>query len=85
MTNFDIHGKVTEINNLMEQLINAIGVIPDNLGNPDSTTADQRMAGYAYVFVANDGSHGIHNYQYAKSLLTNALDYITTVNAVAER
>ncbi len=83
MENFDIHGKATEINNMMEQLINAIGVTPENLGNPDSTTAEQRMAGYAYVFVANDGSHGIHNYEYAKSLLQNAYDFITQPGAIA--
>lgn len=79
MTDFDIHGKVTEINGLLETLVNAIGVTPDNFGNTDSTTADQRKAAYAYLFVSNDGSSGIHNYQYSKSLLENAIDFANTL------
>lgn len=76
LVDFDINGKRTEINDLMGQLITAIGVDPHDLGVDTLTTADQRMAGYAWVFVNNDASGGIHNYKYAKSLLENALDYI---------
>jgi hypothetical protein len=39
------------------------------------------MAGYAYVFYMNDGSHGIHNPTYAEDLLRNALMFMQTVNA----
>lgn len=79
---FDIHGKVTEINGLMGELIAAIGVTPEEIGDPDITTPEQRMAGYAYVFVEADGSHGIHNYRYTKSLLTNALAFMNAQNAL---
>jgi len=38
----------------------------------------QREALYAGVFVSNDGSHGVHNPDYAMALLDNAIAYYQT-------
>jgi hypothetical protein len=77
--NWDYGGTTTEIDGLMTDLETLIGVDPEYYGDPDSTTVDQRMAAYAYVFVANDGSHGVHNPEYARSLLENAIDYLNSL------
>ena len=74
-TKFD--DQQAEIEGLLEQLITAIGVDPEDLGDATISTVEQRMAGYAYVFVMNDGSYGVHNPEYAASLLNNAIDFIT--------
>ncbi|MCB9357900.1 MAG: PKD domain-containing protein [Calditrichaeota bacterium] len=75
---FDYHGKRTEILNLMAQLMN---MLPNDGTEPlfttDATTREQREAAYAWFFVYNEGSSGVHNYEYAHSLLTNAIDYLT--------
>ena len=73
---FDISGKQTEITALMEELLTTIGVPIDDFGDTSITTSAQREAAYAYKFVQNDGSYGVHNFRYAKSLLTNAIDYL---------
>ena len=73
---------VTEVNEKLAELLEAIGVDdPEELGNPEVTNAMQRMAGYAYVFVTEDGSHGVHNPTYALDLLDNAIAFIQTVNS----
>ena len=40
-------------------------------------TADERAAAYAGVFVYDSGSLGVHNPDYANSLLDNAIDFLT--------
>lgn len=40
------------------------------------TTSVQREAGYALIFVLSDGSRGVHNPDYAFSLLDNAITYL---------
>ena len=82
-TDFDIGGVQTEVADLMGQLINEIGVAPESLGDTTVTTLEQRMAGYAYVFVAADGSYGVHNSNYSRALLTNAISFMQAVNASA--
>lgn len=80
LEDFDYAGGQTEITTLMddlEALLVSQGVPIDSLGSATASTAEQRMAGYAWVFVNNDGSHGVHNPAYAASLLTNAIDFIT--------
>jgi predicted CXXCH cytochrome family protein len=42
-------------------------------------TACEREAVYGAVFVSNSGDKGVHNPDYAESLLTNGLDYLQTV------
>ncbi len=81
--NFDHGGGVTEINELLVQLQEAIGpdIDPEDYGDAEVTTPEQRMAAYAYVFVMNDGSHGVHNPEYAESLLENAIDFMQAENA----
>jgi len=75
---FDYHGLRTEIEGLMTTLFNLLPndgsvVLFDTL----STTYEQREAGYAWYFVNNEGSMGVHNYTYAKSLLENAIDHVS--------
>ena len=77
----DYHGVRVDIDAKLVELENALGVAIDDLGDPTISTEAQRMAGYAYVFVSNDGSHGVHNPEYALSLLQNAIDFISAENA----
>jgi Outer membrane cytochrome MtrC/MtrF-like, domains II/IV/Cytochrome c554 and c-prime len=42
----------------------------------DDVTVAQREAAYTLYFVINDGSHGVHNINYAQSLLQNAIDHL---------
>lgn len=78
---FDHQGEVTAINEKLDELQAAIGVDPEYYGDTNSTTVEQRMAAYAWQFVTDDGSHGIHNPTYAMDLLQNAIDFMGTVNA----
>jgi len=82
--NFDIGGVQTEIANLLEQLGS---MLPQQDGHVMETwdtltwSRAQREAGYAYLFVEEDGSHGVHNPDYARSLLTNAINYLSAAMA----
>ena len=40
-------------------------------------TLVERAAAYNYQFVTNDGSGGVHNFNYAKGLLTSSLEQVT--------
>ncbi|MCB1061197.1 MAG: PKD domain-containing protein [Calditrichaeota bacterium] len=75
---FDYHNKRSEIATLLDQLLN---MLPNDGEEPlfdtENTTREQREAAYAWFFVFNEGSMGVHNYEYAHSLLTNAIDYLT--------
>ncbi|MBK6910424.1 MAG: hypothetical protein IPK53_13110 [bacterium] len=75
---FDYRGRRTEIQNQMNELM---ALLPNNGTQPymDTlhTTRAQREAGYAWFFVLNEGSMGVHNYTYAHSLLTNAIEYVS--------
>jgi hypothetical protein len=76
---FDVNGLQTRVEGLMAELLDLIGVPEDSLGHAAATTREQRMAAYAYAFVAADGSRGVHNPSYAVSLLENAIDYINSL------
>ena len=39
-------------------------------------TLTERAAAYNYQFVTNDGSFGVHNYNYAKGLLTSSIEQV---------
>jgi hypothetical protein len=73
---FDYRDRRTEIEGLMAQLL---ALLPNDGTKPlftaATTTREQREAGYAWYFVLNEGSMGVHNYEYAKSVLENAIDY----------
>lgn len=78
ITDFDLNGLQTEVQDKIDQLLDLIGVPADSLGYPNLTTVEEREAGYAVAFLLNDGSLGAHNPAYALSLLDNAIDYLTT-------
>ena len=78
---FDFWNGQTEVQALLDELAvdfgyadaaaMLAGLDADNLG----WEAWQREAAYAFIFVLNDGSLGVHNPAYAKSLLNNAIAY----------
>ena len=74
-----VEGAVSEIAGLMEQL----GMILPPIGEPEVDVADdytpvQLKSAYNYEFVAEDGSHGIHNTSYAVAILKAAIQAVTT-------
>ncbi len=78
--NFDYHGRRTTIDSLMTALHDLLPTNGEGNFLPFDTlnwTRPQREAGYAWYFVNNEGSHGVHNFTYANSLLRNAIDYLT--------
>jgi len=80
---FDINGLQTEIHGKMDTLAQALGYADaaDMEANWDTdNVADdfptwKREAGYAFYFVFDDGSYGVHNPNYATALLDNAIAY----------
>lgn len=79
---FDFRGRRTEIQGLMTTLFNMLpndGTEP--LFNTENTTYEQREAAYGWFFVNNEGSMGVHNYEYAKSILENAIAYLNANSA----
>lgn len=86
-TDFDIDDVQSDVEELLEELF---ALLPNNGTEllPFDTlnwTRAEREAGYAYFFVEEDGSHGVHNEEYAKSLLENAIDYLTNEAATIRR
>jgi hypothetical protein len=79
LTNFDFNGGQTAISNLMGQIEAHFGATGDQLSDTvwnAQLTAREREAVYAYLYVKNDGSRGVHNPNYARTLLQNALHYL---------
>lgn len=79
---FNVGGVQAEIMGLLEEL-EALLPAPDDtqtvaeaIGDTTKSTKKQREAGYAYLFIESDGSHGVHNPAYTKSLLENAIAYL---------
>jgi hypothetical protein len=79
ITNFDVNGVQTEITDLLDSLKTIL--IAENIYNatndlikPGTYSADKAGAYLNYKYVYYDGSHGVHNYEYAKALLTNAIN-----------
>lgn len=68
-TNFDVNGVQTEITSLLAQLHAEL----DAATVADSATVAFKQALYNYEFVEADGSHGVHNYKYAKKLLESSI------------
>ncbi len=76
-SDFDIGNVQTETQHLMDSLAT---ILPHNadLTLPTDTraapwTPEMREAAYAWYFVHNDGSKGVHNSEYARTLLENAI------------
>jgi hypothetical protein len=89
MTSFDIpksdydgDGKVegvqTEVEGLMEILAKALPPVGQNsIAISQDFTEKQLKATFNYNFVVNDGSHGIHNTQYAVGILKASIEDVT--------
>jgi len=81
-----IEGYQTEIHGLLDSLETLLiwqGVL-DAEGSQFSTTiADANLAGalYNWVYVEEDQSAGIHNFNYARSLLEASIDYVSNMPA----
>ena len=90
MTNFDVNGATTEIEELSKVLA---GLLPKVAGDPTEVatfynpngghgngtremTPAEVNAAWNQRFVHDDGTHGIHNYVYARKLLADALKSI---------
>ncbi|MBU0510029.1 cytochrome c family protein [bacterium] len=79
-TSFDVNGIQTQVANLMEQLST---LLPQENGEVRAAmdtvnwTLAQRQAGYAYFFVHDDKSHGVHNRDYTIRILTNAINHLS--------
>lgn len=87
---FDVEGKQTEIDSLMAELRTLLedqGVLSDDHppGFPGSgpTIADRHLAGalFNFLFILEDRSRGVHNYEYAASLLEASIDYVSGLPA----
>jgi len=84
-TTFDIGGVQEEVEALMDQLQNdilesnpalaAAGWSEENVGNAELTTETDRTAAWAWFFVEQDGTFGIHNRDYAMTILQNSINY----------
>ncbi len=77
----DINSIQTETEDLLTQLAallphDTTGAVMSAMDTL-SWTREQREAGYAYMFVEADGSKGVHNPVYSRSLLENAISYLT--------
>ncbi len=81
LTDFDVNDAQTAIMGLMDDLAVSLGFTDadDMAANFDSQAEGvqtwEREAAYAFFFVLNDGSYGVHNADYAESLLNNAIAY----------
>jgi len=81
-TDFNVDGVQTEVEDLLAQLVE---LLPnDGEGNllpyfPEDWTLEQRKAGYAYYFVKEDKSMGVHNPTYTLSMLHNSIDYLNSL------
>jgi predicted CXXCH cytochrome family protein len=72
--NFNVHGARTDIRNLMGQLEAKL----DQQQNEEAQ--DYIYAKFNYGFVDADASMGVHNYNYAKQLLEDSIQFYTPSN-----
>lgn len=77
-TSFDIGGVQTEIHDLMDSLETLILrntelTSMEDVGDTSKSTLAERRAAWAWFFVENDGSFGVHNAEYARTLLNNSI------------
>jgi len=78
---FNVNGAQDEIEELLlelEGLLIAKGVYNTNSGLWNTGTYETNVAGAAlnYIFVKEDRSDGVHNFNYARALLKNSIDAI---------
>lgn len=77
-----IEGVQTEIHHLLDELAMLLPPIGStHIGLHDSTDGydpiEYRRAVYNYLFVEEDGSHGVHNPKYAAALLRSSIEDLT--------
>ncbi len=78
-----IEGVQTEVQNLLDKLsmlLPPIGPVKSSLSIDSTWTRPQLRAAYNWLFVNNDGSHGIHNTAYAVGLLKASIADLTGVS-----
>ncbi len=78
-TDFNINGAQDDIEALLaelEDLLITEGVLNPNSGLWNTGTYRTEVAGAAinWIFIEEDRSKGVHNYKYAKALLTNSIE-----------
>lgn len=80
---YDNDGTVENAQSEIAGLLDELGKQLPPIGDPavevtEEYTPNQLRAAYNHAFVADDGSHGVHNYQYAVNLLRVAFAAVTT-------
>lgn len=67
----------------LRDLLEAEGIYNSETGLANTGTYTNRVAGayYNYMFLEEDRSLGLHNYSYAKTLLENSIESLTTLAA----
>jgi len=90
-TDFNIGGIQDSVAALMDDLqqmildanpdLAAAGWESATVGDTSITTPEQRAAAWAWFFVENDKSFGVHNRDYAHDILQASIDYYGTVAA----
>jgi hypothetical protein len=73
-TDFNINGVQTEIQQLLDSLASYLP--PMDSTNTSAWTPEKRAAAWSWYFVKNDKSLGVHNRDYARTSLLNAIDYV---------
>ncbi|NOY79224.1 MAG: T9SS type A sorting domain-containing protein [Calditrichaeota bacterium] len=82
---YDGDGTIESAQDEVAGLLDEVGKLLPPLGDPkvvesSAYTPVQLKAAYNYEFVKNDGSYGIHNFQYAVNLLKASYEALTTGN-----
>lgn len=84
-TDFNIGGVQDAVTAKLSELEAAILAGPpalstmDDVGDTSLSSYQQREAAWAWLFVTNDKSMGVHNRDYALLILQNSIDYLATV------
>lgn len=79
-------GYMTEMAGMMDSLdvlLQAQGVLDGSAHPTSGTIADANLAGalYNFLYIHEDRSHGIHNWNYARSLIEASIDYVSGLPA----
>jgi hypothetical protein len=88
-TDFDIGGVQTEVHALMDSLEflvlqnSALQGTMDSVGVASLSTQAERQASWAWFFVTNDKSFGVHNMNYTMTILNNSIALLNASRAKA--
>ncbi len=80
MEEFNHRGRQTEIRGLIDSLANIIADIEMNVlpAASPSDSADYQIGLFNLRFASNEGSNGVHNTNYARSILENTIAFLDT-------